>query len=759
MRINITFNRLVLYLLLSTISLCAYSSSLPNEKEMQLKIEVRHKKCILHIPDTLLHRDLLYGARTVNLSRQFNTSAGLTLHNPIIIRFVKNEKTGYIEMRKLVSTTVFSDKEPAKDIIERNNIMPVLRGFKYTSIGTDNEIDVTNYFSGAISEVTPLPRGASQGHLDKNLSGISKVQTLSNRINIVSRYVYTGARIPFEASICYTIMLLPEKPMSPRLGDDRINYFTTKKKLFDTTKAVKNISYAHRWRIEPKPEDEGKWKSGQLVEPAKPIIYYFDPATPPLVKKYAKQGILAWNVAFEKMGFKNVIQVKDFPKGTFMSEDMGVNVFRYIPNDKANASGPCWVDPRTGEIIQADIIWWHNVMNLLQTWRFVQTSAVDPEARPAILSEKVWGDMIRYAVAHETGHTLGLKHNFRGSYSYPSDSLRSSSFTKKYGTSSTIMDYARFNFVAQPGDLERGVQLTPPLLGVQDIFAIQWGYTSTKGLSAKEEKTKLNNLFLSHGDDPKYLFVPSQSNAITTDPSAQSEQLGNDLLVSTNYGINNLRITMANLPEWTIDKGQDYSRLQHMYEAIIKQFYGHLRADAAYLGGVYHYPGLAGEFSKNYVPVDLAKQKQALAFIIKQIRLAPSWLSDKTIYSYIGHNTERLKYQKNLINSLFDKNFIARMASSNYPLNHYITDLISAFTKRIDLDKGTDESFKEAIKENDRRLQYMLAKLLIQNKTNQLKPTNNDFYSAKTLKALNNGIKLLKKRTDYSVVTDALDKD
>jgi len=746
-------------LLFSTISLCAYSNSLSNEKNTQLRIEKRQKKYILHIPDTLLNRDLLYGARTVSLSRQYNTSAGLTLQNPILIRFVKNQKTGYIEMRQLISTTVFPQDEPAKDIIERNNIMPVLQGFKYTNIDTDNEIEVTDYFSGAISEVDPLPRGASQGHLNTKLSEISKVQTLSNRINVISRYVYTGGRTPFEASICYTIMLLPKEPMRPRLGDDRINYFETRKKLFDTTKAVKDISYAHRWRIEPKKEDEKKWKSGTLIEPDKPIIYYFDPATPPLVKKYAKQGILAWNVAFEKIGFKNVIQVKDFPEGTFMSEDMGVNVFRYIPNEKANASGPCWVDPRTGEIIQADIIWWHNVMDLLQTWRFVQTSAVDPEARPAKLSEKVWGSMIRYAVAHETGHTLGLKHNFRGSYSYPSDSLRSASFTKKFGTTSTIMDYARFNFVAQPGDLERGVQLTPPLLGVQDLFAIQWGYSSTKGLSDQEEKDKLNNLFLAHGNDPKYLFAPSQSIAITTDPSAQSEQLGSDLLVSTNYGIKNLHITMANLPEWTIDEGQDYSRLQKMYEAIIKQFYGFLRADAAYLGGVYHYPGLAGEFTTNYYPVELTKQQQALSFIVNQIRLAPTWLSDTSLYSYIGHNTERLKYQESLMESLLDKNFLERMASSNYSLNNYMDDLVTAFTKRVNLDKGSNKSVEEAIKANDRRLQYLLAKLLLNNKTNLLKAEKNNFYSAKTIEALEVGIKRLKRRTDYSIVSAVLNED
>jgi len=763
MQKNITANRLAIFAFLLMLSLHVYPNSsvkLANEQSQQdsssthqktvLSIEKRQGKYLLHIPDTLLNRDFLYGARIVNLSRQHNTSAGLALHNPIVIRFVKNENTGVIEMRQWTSTAVFPREEPAKEIIKKNNIMPVIRGFKYKTVGSDNEVEVADYFAGVIPEVNPLPKGASQGHLNTKLSEIISSQTLFNRINIVTRYVYTGGRLPFEATICYTIMLLPEEPMHPRLADERINYFSTKKELFDTSKAVKDIAYANRWRMEPKAEDEEKWKSGELVEPQKPIIFYFDPATPPLVKKYAKQGILAWNIAFEKLGFKKAIQVKDFPKGTFMSEDMGVNVFRYIPNEKANASGPSWIDPRSGEIIQADIIWWHNVMDLLQTWRFVQTSAVDPAARPAKLSEKVWGDMIRYAVAHETGHTLGLKHNFRGSYSYPSDSLRSASFTKKFGTTSTIMDYARFNFVAQPGDLERGVRLTPPLLGVQDLFAIQWGYISTKGLSGKEEKKKLNDLFISHGDDPKYLFAPSQSLPISSDPSAQSEQLGNDLLVSTNYGIKNLHITMENLPEWTIDEGQDFSRLQHMYEAIVKQFYGFLRADAAYLGGVYHYPGLAGEFTVNYSPVALTKQKEALAFGVKQIRLAPSWLGDETIYSYIGHNTTRLKHQESLMGALFDHNFLERMTSSNYPLNNYIEDIINALTQKIKLDKKFT---------NDMRLQYTLAKLLLDSKTKLIGSDKNGFYNAKKLEAINKNIKLLTKRTNYSVVSSVLKED
>lgn len=717
----------------------------------QLAIKKQGAKYILQISDSLLDRDLLYAGRVVDLSRQHNTSAGLTLHNPIVVRFSKSSNKGYLEMQQILSNAIYPENEPAKHIIDRNNVIPVLRGFKYT-VGEDKKlnIDVTAYFSGEIAEVDPLPRGIKQGRLDKTLSGIQKVQTLDNRINVVTRYVYTGARKPFAGTLCYTLMVLPEKPMRPRIADERVNYFDTAKKLFDTSTTVKNIDYAHRWRIEPKPEDRAAWKAGQLVEPAKPIVFYFDPSTPPLIMKYAKQGVLAWNAAFERIGFKNVMRVKDFPKGTFLSEDMGVNVFRYVPTDRANASGPCWVDPRSGEIIQADIIWWHNVMQLLQTWRFVQTAAVDPAARGAELPEKVWGDMIRYAVAHETGHTLGLKHNYRGSYSYPADSLRSPKFTKEFGTSSTIMDYARFNFVAQPGDLERGVHLTPPLLGVQDKFAIEWGYMDTNDLSPEAEKKTLNQLFLSHGNDPMYMHAPSQISPITSDPSAQSEQLGSDLLVSTDYGIRNMKVIMEHLVDWTTDENDSYDRMERMYEGVVKQFYSFLRADAAYMGGVYKYNGVAGEFDANYVAVSLKEQKQAMKFLVHQLRLAPTWLGNETVQPYIGNNKSMLDRQQSLVKALFDGNFLSRMAASTYTVDAYLSDMVDALTEKTPYNKNTKEG--RAIFENDRRIQYMMLQTITEIASKIEDGNSKDVYAADILEAVKNAKHRLQKYSKHEVI-------
>ncbi|MFR7877320.1 MAG: zinc-dependent metalloprotease [Butyricimonas paravirosa] len=264
--------------------------------------------------------------------------------------------------------------------------------------------------------------------------------------------------------------------------------------------------------------------------------------------------------------------MRDFP-GRFNSEDLTVSCFRYIPTEEANAAGRVWTDPRSGEIIQADILWYHNVVRLLQEWRFIQTAAADPRARNKELSEEIMGELIRYAVAHETGHTLGMKHNMRASFAYPVDSLRSPSFTRKYGTTASIMDYARNNYVAQPGDFERGVKMTPPILGPFDYFSVQWAYTPIFDVKTPEEELPvLDRMFREKGHDPLYLYANMAMGPVVPDPSGQSDMLGDDLLKSSTYGILNLRYIMSHLIDWCSDKGGSYDRMIEMYDAGVKQF-------------------------------------------------------------------------------------------------------------------------------------------------------------------------------------------
>ena len=557
-----------------------------------LRIVKQNNTYFLEVADSLLGRDLLFGSRVVNLSVQKNISAGQTMSDPIVVRFVPNGK--YLNMERRISNAVWDEADVAAELIARNHVIPVMQVFDLVRRDESRGvyvIDVTRYFNDEISELSPLPGGMKQGKLESKASGIVRFSNHENRVNVTTRYAYVGGKTPLVVTINYTLLVLPKEPMRPRYEDERMGYFSSVKTVYNTAKRVYRPKYVSRWRIEPRPEDVVRYQAGELVEPARPIVFYFDPATPELIKKYARLGILDWNKAFEAIGFKNAIQVRDFPGEDFNSEDLTVSCFRYIPTEEANAAGRVWTDPRSGEIIQADILWYHNVVRLLQEWRFIQTAAADPRARNKELSEEIMGELIRYAVAHETGHTLGMKHNMRASFAYPVDSLRSPSFTRKYGTTASIMDYARNNYVAQPGDFERGVKMTPPILGPFDYFSVQWAYTPIFDVKTPEEELPvLDRMFREKGHDPLYLYANMAMGPVVPDPSGQSDMLGDDLLKSSTYGILNLRYIMSHLIDWCSDKGGSYDRMIEMYDAGVKQFFKYMNNCASYIGGVYYFP-------------------------------------------------------------------------------------------------------------------------------------------------------------------------
>lgn len=364
-----------------------------------LRIVKQNNTYFLEVADSLLGRDLLFGSRVVNLSVQKNISAGQTMSDPIVVRFVPNGK--YLNMERRISNAVWDEADVAAELIARNHVIPVMQVFDLVRRDESRGvyvIDVTRYFNDEISELSPLPGGMKQGKLESKASGIVRFSNHENRVNVTTRYAYVGGKTPLVVTINYTLLVLPKEPMRPRYEDERMGYFSSVKTVYNTAKRVYRPKYVSRWRIEPRPEDVVRYQAGELVEPARPIVFYFDPATPELIKKYARLGILDWNKAFEAIGFKNAIQVRDFPGEDFNSEDLTVSCFRYIPTEEANAAGRVWTDPRSGEIIQADILWYHNVVRLLQEWRFIQTAAADPRARNKELSEEIMGELIRYAV-------------------------------------------------------------------------------------------------------------------------------------------------------------------------------------------------------------------------------------------------------------------------------------------------------------------------------------------------------------------------
>lgn len=638
----------------------------------------------LEIPDSLLGRDMLIASRVVEISDNSKISAGQRRSNPVLISFSRRDKLLF--MHQPTGSTVANTNDPVSVSLAKNNITPVVMTFDIAARNAANDasvIDVTKLFSSEVDLVFPAGIG-NTGRLDTKVSGIVSAKAFPKNLEIKSHYNYSGGREPFAVTVNYSLLLLSKEPMRPRLNDERINYSSENKRKFESGVPTSGIKFIDRWRIEPRPEDMEKHRKGEKVVPEKQIVFYVDTVMPAKWRGYVREGIESWNAAFEKIGFKNVIKAVDFPRNKdFDPDDIRYNCFRYVASTEANAQGPQWIDPRTCEIIQGDIIWWHNVIDLLQTWRFVQTAAADPEARKKTLSDEIMGDAIRYAVAHEMGHVLGLQHNLRASFAYPTDSLRSARFTKKYGTTASIMDYARNNYVAQPGDKEKGVKLTPPALGPFDFFAVEWGYKPIyEAKTYEQEIPVLNKWFVEKGKDPFFYNGPTIVSPVVPDPASQSDALGNDLIKSGSYGISNLKIIAKNLIPWTMQEGDDFELLKKRFDAVSKLHFRLSNLPLSYLGGVYTMNGTYGQHPARFVPVDKLKQKETIRFVVNGL-MDYKWLNTPELARYIGTSTDEItKWQSGVIGHLLGNFILGRIATNEalytqnpYTLAEYLKDL------------------------------------------------------------------------------------
>ena len=481
------------------------------------------------------------------------------------------------------------------------------------------------------------------------------------------------------------MILLPKEPMKRRYFDQRVGWFARGQVDYgqDAQKS-KTLTYLDRWRLEVKDEDKAKFERGELVEPKKQIVYYIDRATPKKWRPYIKQGIEDWQVAFEAAGFKNAIIAKDPPSveedPDWSPEDVRYSVVRYLASPIPNANGPHVSDPRSGEILESDINWYHNVMTLLRNWFFIQTAAINPDARGVEFKDEVMGRLIRFVSSHEVGHTLGLPHNMGSSVAYPVENLRDPEFTKKYGTAPSIMDYARFNYVAQPGD---GDVALMPNIGIYDKYAIKWGYRPILNESAKDEKETLDAWILEHAGDPMYRFGKQQSGVI--DPSSQTEDLGDDAVLASQYGIANLKRIVPNLFEWTKEDGKDYEDLETLYGQVLSQYNRYMGHVSNNIGGVYEYYKTYDQDGAVYTHVPKEKQENAMKFIQDELFTTPEWLIDQEIFNRIEFdgNIERIRgYQVRTLNNILDFGRMARLleneevnGSKAYGLLDMMTDL------------------------------------------------------------------------------------
>lgn len=661
----------------------------------------------LEIPDSLLGRQMLLGSRVCEISNNARISAGQRRSNPVLISFLRQDKLVCLSQHDTDTQNDPSDILSAA--WQRNNRIPVTLTFDIAARNdADNAsvIDVTKFFSAEVDLVWPAGVTNGAGRIDPKLTHIVDIKSAPQQVEIKTHYNYVGGKEPFCLDVQYSFVLLPVVPMPVRFNDERIGYNGSSQRKYMSGKPVETYKLVNRWDIRPRTHDIERYKKGELVIPEKQIVFYVDTVMPAEWRQYVREGIESWNAAFEKIGFKEVIKAIDYPRSpSFDSNDSRYNCFKYLPSTDANAMGAHWIDPRSGEIVQAEILWWHNVIEKLRSWLFIQTAAADPSVRSPQVPSEALGIAIRYAAAHEMGHVLGMQHNMRGSFAYPTDSLRSPSFTQRYGTTASIMDYARNNYVAQPGDKEKGVYLYPPLLGPYDYFAIQYAYQFIpEATNAESERPVLNRWLTKPGANPFYLYAPATVSPILPDPSAQSDALGDDLLKSGRYGISNMQYIARHLVTWTLREGDDLSLLQQRYDDLFKLYTKLTTLPLSYLGGVYTYPGTYGQHSARYVPVDRKKQKETLDFVFSELSAAPRWLAEPSLARLLGSpNDEITKWQSGIIESLFG-NFILNRILSNQAL--YVTDAYTPEAYLRDMDTALwRHSTQKALTSYDKHVQ------------------------------------------------------
>lgn len=547
---------------------------------------------------------------------------------------------------------------PMYTAVNKSNVQPIAAAFDIKALAKDSTghiIDVTDYISNDndilffSSQIKSGMRIGGQ-QTDKSYIGGIRSFPLNIEINAVKTYSRTsgpgsgpgggtpGGNITVEMNS--SMVLLPKIPMQPRYADPRVGYFTVGYTDFDANpQGVEAVRLIKRWRLEPKEEDMEKYKRGELVEPKKPIVFYIDPATPKDWVPYLIQGINDWQPAFEKAGFKNAIIGKRAPTKQedpeWSLEDARYSAIVYKPSDVANASGPSISDPRSGEIMESHINWYHNVMELIHHWYFVQCAAVDTEARKMIYDNELMGQLIRFVSSHEVGHTIGLLHNYGSSSSVPVEKLRDKAWVEANGHTPSIMDYARFNYVAQPEDKISRSGLFPRI-GEYDHWAIEWGYKLFPQFKDGEsEKGYLNNWVIDKLKNNR-LWFGTESNP--DDPRSQREQVGDDGMKGAMYGIKNLQRILPNLQDWTKMPNRDYSNLREMYNTLTGQFSMYMGHVAKYIGGIMQTPKMVEEKGAVYEIVPKNKQKEAAEFLNKQLFATPSWLVDKEIFNRTGIN-------------------------------------------------------------------------------------------------------------------------
>ena len=692
---------------------------------------VRHieDKYYFEVPDSMIGRYILCVTRFTAVPQNFGMFAGEEITHSTI--YFEKRDTSQIMIRQYVLSHMADNGDNISRTLEQSTIDPIVQSFKV--IGQNEEkdaslIEVTSLFNSdnnLMSFSNNDKTSLKVGGLMKDRTFIDTIKVFPTNIEVATTRTYGSSPARSEASKTGTItmafntsmVLLPKEPMRKRLWDDRVGYFVNNFVRFsDAQHKTEHESFISRYRLVPK--NKKKYLRGELTEPEKQIVYYIDPATPKKWIPYLIQGINDWNVAFEAAGFKNAITAKVLPEDdpNVSLEDARYSVLRYLPAEIENAYGPRIVDPRSGEIIEAHICWYHNVMNLLTKWYMVQCGAVDKRAQTMKFDDKLMGELIRFVSSHEVGHSLGLRHNMGASFATPVEKLRDKAWVEKNGHTASIMDYARFNYVAQPEDNISSKGLFPRI-NDYDKWAIKWGYQWRPEFKDEyEEKEKLMTETTNILKGNQRLWFGGEGR--NEDPRAQTEDLSDNNVKASEYGIKNLKRVMQHLPQWTKEENDQYDDLIEMYKAVADQFNRYMNHVAKNIGGRYinNMPGL-----EPYAPVPASRQREALQYLGRNIFEAPEWLYPANILSKSGADaaTTQQQQQTLLLTRLMTPLMLSNISTSDYAVNQYLDDL---FAQVWTAPKGST-SFQQ-------KTRRQLQRSYVQNLNSLLNPSEADLKGA-----------------------------
>lgn len=665
-------------------------------------------KYYFEIPDKALKKEFLVVTRLTKAGAEMRMGTVGYAGDQISQNVISFEKgpNDKVFLRSISYVDYAKDSTSAMyKTVMRNNVNAIEQAFDIKAFGKEKNstvIDVTDFINAdndVVSFDTRFKKGFRVGAFQKDKSFVNFVKSFPTNIEINTTKTYNrsageaspipGAPKP-EVSGNYTvevnssIILLPENKMQARYFDPRVGYFTVGYTDFDENpQGVERVSLVKRWRLEPKAKDLEKYKRGELVEPEKPIVFYIDPLTPKKWIPYLIQGVNDWQKAFEKAGFKNAIyakvpNAKEDPEWSL--EDARFSAIVYKPSDVPNASGPSIADPRTGEILESHINWYHNVMKLLNDWYFVQASPNDPRARKVDFDDELMGQLIRFVSSHEVGHTLGLRHNFGSSSTVPVENLRNKAWLKTNGHTPSIMDYARFNYVAQPEDNvgEAGLM---PRIGDYDDWAIEWGYRRFYNYNSPEkEKAHLNKWVMEKLQNPR-LWFGTETNPY--DPRSQSEQVGDNPMLAGKYGVKNLQRIMENIEAWSTKPNEDYSSLNNRFTQVSGQFARYLGHVSKYIGGVKETPKMVEQKGAIYELVSKTEQKEALKFLSENVFTTPNWLLKTSVLTKIDKSPVEVveNLQKTVLNRVLSEGVLNKLYEGEsldanaYAVYDYLQDI------------------------------------------------------------------------------------